>query len=121
MTTSKTGKAIADGLREAIEFVKGNTEGARVHHAVDVAAIRAQLGMSQGEFGENFGIPTGTIRNWEQGIRSPDQATQNYLHVIRFNPMAVLAALEKAQAETRRAAEARPVRARTQTGEHEVL
>ena len=33
--------------------------------------LRNMTGMSQRQFAEHFGIPVGTLRNWEQGIASP--------------------------------------------------
>ena len=36
-----------------------------------IKEMRIITGMSRQEFGDYFGIPRGTIRNWEQGIREP--------------------------------------------------
>jgi hypothetical protein len=36
--------------------------------------IRWKLGLSQTEFAEVFRIPAGTLRDWEQHRREPDQA-----------------------------------------------
>lgn len=33
--------------------------------------VRHAVGMSQREFSSYFGIPVGTLRNWEQGISNP--------------------------------------------------
>ena len=35
--------------------------------------VRHLVGMSQQKFANYFGIPVGTLRNWEQGIASPPQ------------------------------------------------
>ncbi len=51
-----------------------------------VKLLRSTLGMSQAEFGRSFGIPPATIRNWEQGIRSPDQASISVLRLIANDP-----------------------------------
>ena len=56
--------------------------------------IRWQLGLSQTEFAELFRIPAGTLRDWEQHRREPDQAAQSYLQVIARNPEAVIDALK---------------------------
>jgi putative transcriptional regulator len=56
--------------------------------------IRWQLGLSQTEFAELFRIPAGTLRDWEQHRREPDQAARAYLEVIARNPGAVLEALK---------------------------
>jgi putative transcriptional regulator len=58
--------------------------------------IRQALGLSQEEFGLHFGIPVGTLRDWEQGRAEPDQAARSYLKVIARNPDLVRKALEQA-------------------------
>jgi putative transcriptional regulator len=59
--------------------------------------VRWTLGLSQQEFAEVFGIPIGTLRDWEQDRFEPDQAAQSYLKVIARNPKAVRKALEPAE------------------------
>jgi len=59
--------------------------------------VRWTIGLSQQEFAKVFGIPIGTLRDWEQGRFEPDQAAQSYLKVIARNPRAVRKALEPAQ------------------------
>ncbi len=44
-------------------------------------------------FAERFRIPAASLRDWEQGRRLPDAATQAYLTVIERNPRAVETAL----------------------------
>lgn len=36
-----------------------------------VKEIRADLGMTQQQFSEAFGIPKRTIESWEMGVRTP--------------------------------------------------
>jgi putative transcriptional regulator len=55
--------------------------------------IRWRLQMSQIEFAKAFHIPLGTLRDWEQHRRDPDQAAQAYLEVIAREPDAVRRAL----------------------------
>jgi putative transcriptional regulator len=55
--------------------------------------IRWDLRMSQIEFAKTFRIPLGTLRDWEQHRRGPDQAAQAYLEVIAREPNAVRRAL----------------------------
>jgi putative transcriptional regulator len=95
---SKAGEQILEGLREAVAYARGDTEGARVHEVrvpvdVDVRAIRRQLGMSQAEFAGAFGFSVGAVRNWEQGARQPEGPTRAYLKVIARDPDAVRRAL----------------------------
>jgi putative transcriptional regulator len=59
--------------------------------------VRWTIGLSQQEFADVFGIPIGTLRDWEQGRFEPDRAAQSYLKVIARNPKAVRKALEPAE------------------------
>ena len=60
--------------------------------------VRWELGLRQTGTGDFFGIPIGTLRDWEQGrYFEPDQAAQSYLKVIARNPKAVRKALEPAE------------------------
>ena len=55
--------------------------------------VRKRLGLSQAEFSERIGVPVETIRNWEQGKRSPTGAAKALLKVLDKAPEAALAAL----------------------------
>lgn len=59
-----------------------------------VKRIRWRLGLSQTEFAKLFHIPTGTLRDWEQHRREPDQAARAYLEVIAKSPETVIEALK---------------------------
>ena len=56
--------------------------------------VRRALGMTQETFATRFGIPLGTLRDWEQGASEPDAAARSYLTVIGTNPQAVADALQ---------------------------
>ena len=58
--------------------------------------VRWTIGLSQQEFADVFGIPIGTLRDWEQGRATPDQAARAYLKVIARDPEVVRRALERA-------------------------
>ena len=58
--------------------------------------VRQMLELSQEQFADAFGIPVGTLRDWEQGRAEPDQAAQSYLKVIARAPKAVRNALKSA-------------------------
>jgi putative transcriptional regulator len=60
--------------------------------------IRWELRLSQAEFAETFRIPLGTLRDWEQHRREPDQAARAYLEVIAREPDAVRRALAQVPA-----------------------
>ena len=55
--------------------------------------VRKRLGLSQSEFSERIDVPLDTIRNWEQGKRSPTGAAKALLKVLDKAPEAALAAL----------------------------
>lgn len=59
--------SIKQGLSEALAFVEGKVSGERMHQvevpAVDVAAIRASTGLSQGAFARSIGVAKGTLIN----------------------------------------------------------
>ena len=65
--------SIMQGLNEARDQAEGKDTGARVHRVevpqVDVAAFRAQTGLSQRVFARSIGVAKGTLLNWEQGRR----------------------------------------------------
>ena len=64
--------------------------GRRISYAKHV---RFKLGLSQDDFARRFGIPVGTLRDWEQHRTEPDTAAMSYLKVIKANPKAVAKAL----------------------------
>ncbi|MFC7462981.1 helix-turn-helix domain-containing protein [Hydrogenophaga defluvii] len=55
--------------------------------------VRRRLGFSQAEFARRIGVSPETIRNWEQGKRSPTGAAHALLKVLDKAPEAALAAL----------------------------
>ena len=55
--------------------------------------VRRRLGFSQTEFAERIDVSLDTIRNWEQGKRSPTGAAKALLKVLDKAPEAALAAL----------------------------
>jgi len=86
---------IEEALQEAIAHTRGEPTGVTARQAVrvDVASIRARLGMSQAQFAEAFGFSRGTLQGWEQHRREPDGAAKVLLRVIEREPEAVLRAL----------------------------
>ena len=55
--------------------------------------VRRRLGLSQAEFSQRIDVSIDTIRNWEQGKRSPTGAAKALLKVLDKAPEAALAAL----------------------------
>ena len=56
---------------------------------IDVAAIRRKTGLSQPAFASRIGVPAGTLRNWEQGHRSPQGPARVLLALLDRNPKIV--------------------------------
>jgi putative transcriptional regulator len=63
---------------------------------IDVAKLRAKLGLSQEKFAIEFGLDVSTVRSWEQGKRRPDGPARVLLMVIARAPQAVQQALKAA-------------------------
>ena len=85
--------SVMSGLNEALAYSRGEQTGAVVHRIevpqVDVAAIRAQTGLSQGAFAKSIGVAKGTLLNWEHGRRHPTGPAQVLLAMIARQPSLV--------------------------------
>jgi putative transcriptional regulator len=55
--------------------------------------IRARTRLTQAEFAARIGVPIETVRNWEQGKRSPRGPARALLKVIDRSPDLAFAAL----------------------------
>ncbi|MFC5848375.1 helix-turn-helix domain-containing protein [Deinococcus petrolearius] len=51
-----------------------------------IKQVRSQVGLSQAAFAKAVGISVGTLRNWEQGRRSPDKPAVVLLNVLERRP-----------------------------------
>lgn len=58
-----------------------------------VRDLRLRAKLTQAEFAARLGVPLETIRNWEQGKRSPRGPARALLTVIAHEPDMVFAAL----------------------------
>lgn len=67
----------------------------RARRVPEVKAVRKRLNLTQEEFAARFGLPLGTVRDWEQGAHRPDRAAQVLLRVIANEPEAVVRALRE--------------------------
>ena len=86
--------SLVRGLEEALAFRRGEIQSASVRHVrvpedVDVAAIRARTGLSQGAFARSIGVPRATLLNWEQGRRRPTGPARVLLALIDRRPALV--------------------------------
>ena len=84
---------IMEGMEEALRHARGEpVSGLVVHHApepIDVAAIRSGTGLSQDRFARSIGVSPKTLRNWEQGRRSPQGPARVLLALVAKRPSVV--------------------------------
>ena len=96
----KRGDELIESAKQALAWVRGeDVPGLRVHEpepAIDVRAVRRKTRLTQAEFARRFGFPVGTLRNWEQGIRTPQGPARALLRVIDQEPETVMRVLEPA-------------------------
>jgi putative transcriptional regulator len=90
---------LTKSIRQAGRIRRGQMKASRTtaFDPADVKAIRAQLGRSQPEFALMIGVSVATLRNWEQGRRTPDGPALALLRVAAVNPRAVSRALGSAR------------------------
>ena len=84
-------------VRQAGEIRRGRRKPTRAttFKPADVKALRGDLGQSQVEFALMIGVSVATLRNWEQGRRTPDGPALALLRVTARNPEAVVEALHR--------------------------
>ena len=88
-------RELLTSVRQAGQIRRGARRPSRVttFRPTDVQAIRAKLGASQTEFALMIGVSVATLRNWEQGRRTPDGPALALLRVAARNPKAIVEAL----------------------------
>ena len=86
---------LIESVAEAGAILRHEREPSRVFtiNAASVREIRESLQLSQRQFASLVHVSVKTLRNWEQGIRTPDGAAAALLTAIRNDPKHVLAAL----------------------------
>jgi putative transcriptional regulator len=77
---------------------------ARHSHEVEPDAayargVRARTRLTQAEFASRIGVPIETVRNWEQGKRSPRGPARALLKVIDKAPQVAFAVLSTAKTQ----------------------
>ena len=78
-------------VREGGKILRGKAKPSRsfVINAPDVKKIRSNYKLSQIEFAALMGISVKTLRNWEQGRRSPEGAARVLLQVAAKHPKVI--------------------------------
>ena len=82
---------LVTSVREGGAILRGERTPSRqfVVEGPDVKRIRANYKLSQGEFAALLGISVATLRNWEQGRRTPEGPARILLQVAAKHPDAV--------------------------------
>jgi putative transcriptional regulator len=78
------------------------TNGAAAPRTDDAAyakGVRARTRLTQAQFAARIGVPIETVRNWEQGKRSPRGPARALLKLIDRAPDAAFAALNPAKSD----------------------
>jgi putative transcriptional regulator len=70
---------------------------ARLQEASYARNVRGQTGLTQVAFAARIEVPVETVRNWEQGKRSPRGPARALLKVLEQAPDAAFAVLGKAR------------------------
>jgi putative transcriptional regulator len=96
-------QVLPDGSERLISFADGASPGhvngggasgnGRYLDAAYARNVRGQTGLTQTAFAEQIGVPVETVRNWEQGKRSPRGPARALLKVIEQAPDAAFAVL----------------------------
>jgi putative transcriptional regulator len=86
---------LVESLTQAGEISRGEREPSRVFNvdAQMVKKLRSASGLSQKQFASLVCVDVGTLRNWEQGIRTPSGPAKALLVAIKNDPKNVLKAL----------------------------
>jgi putative transcriptional regulator len=102
----KAFEELLTSVRQAGRIRRGELKPSRVteFRPANVRAVRAKLRASQTEFALMIGVSVGTLRNWEQGRRTPDGPALALLRIAAKNPKAVIDALHADQRDRKKGA-----------------
>lgn len=78
-------------LEIGAEQFRQEFEGQELSIPQFIKALRTSLRQTQASLAELLGVPLGTLRNWEQGKRTPDEAAIRLLKLAATNPDAFVA------------------------------
>jgi len=82
LTTEQLARAIPARVRKRL--MQGKFQSGE-----DVAALRKFVGLTQAEFARAMGISVHTLRNWEQGRRSPEGPAIALLRIAARHPRVI--------------------------------
>jgi putative transcriptional regulator len=88
--------SIINGLKEAIEYEKGDLKGVKrhivsvkpltVYKANEIKKIRANLDLSQSVFANIIGVSKKAVEAWESGKNIPQGPAQRMLELLDKDP-----------------------------------
>jgi putative transcriptional regulator len=83
------------GVRQLGAVLRGEVKPAKVYdyNPAAIRQIRGKLHLSQAKFARLIGVPAGTLRNWEQGVRRPRGPALALLRVAQKHPEILAEAL----------------------------
>ncbi len=90
---------LPDGTERDLTGAARRATGAGANEAGDPGAaayargVRAQTKLTQAEFASRIGVPIETVRNWEQGKRSPRGPARALLKLLEKAPEVAFAVL----------------------------
>jgi len=91
-------RTLADATGSSPVAPAGPERSTSADDAAYARGIRARTKLTQAEFASSIGVPIETIRNWEQGKRSPRGPARALLKVIDKVPHVAFAVLNMAKA-----------------------
>lgn len=95
-------------VREGSAILRSQAKPSRafVADGPNIKRVRANYRLSQGQFAALLGISVGTLRNWEQGRRTPDGPARVLLQVAAKHPDVVWDVIRPATRQQRSAVKA---------------
>ena len=88
-------EALLESLTQAGAIARGDRKASRVFqvNAQSIKELRGRTRLSQPAFASLLGVELSTLRNWEQGRRTPTGPARQLLRAIERDPENVLKAL----------------------------
>jgi putative transcriptional regulator len=83
---------LVESIREAGAIRRGQQPPSRafVVDSASIREIRSDYALTQKQFAAMLGISVGTLRNWEQGRRTPEGPARILLQIAANRPDAIL-------------------------------
>ncbi|MDF1499325.1 MAG: helix-turn-helix domain-containing protein [Anaerolineales bacterium] len=83
---------LVESIREAGAIRRGQRSPSRafVVDSASIRQIRSIYDLTQKQFAAMLGISVGTLRNWEQGRRTPEGPARVLLQIAASHPEAIL-------------------------------